>query len=91
MSLNALCGGGPESFEEGLTPVSLDVIESSSKLRPFPILSHDFGPKLINCALVVAIVLFGDPSHVENATYNAGTSDNEGVCPPYTHYPKLHD
>lgn len=30
-------------------------------------------------SLVVAIVLLGDPSHNPNATYNKGTSKNEGV------------
>lgn len=39
---------------------------------------------------VVAIVLFGDPSHVVNATYNEGTSENKGVRltrSPFLSYP----
>lgn len=31
---------------------------------------------------MAAIILFGDPSHVANATYNKGTADNDGVCLP---------
>ncbi|KAG9254479.1 putative acetyl xylanesterase [Emericellopsis atlantica] len=30
---------------------------------------------------VVAIVLFGDPSHVANATYNRGTANSDGLFP----------
>ncbi|KAI6779323.1 Acetylxylan esterase-like protein [Emericellopsis cladophorae] len=30
---------------------------------------------------IVAIVLFGDPSHVANATYNRGTADSDGLFP----------
>lgn len=30
---------------------------------------------------VSAIILFGDPSHVANATYNRGTADNNGIFP----------
>ncbi|KAL6868778.1 hypothetical protein ACO1O0_000096 [Amphichorda felina] len=34
--------------------------------------------KLVHSS-VVAIVLFGDPSHIANATYNKGTSKNDGI------------
>lgn len=40
------------------------------------------GEKLTTTRAVSAIILFGDPSHVANATYNRGTADNDGVRLP---------
>lgn len=40
MSLNGLCGGGGDAFEDDLTPVARSVIESSGKL-PHPPTEYD--------------------------------------------------
>lgn len=51
-------------------------------LPPSLLLAKLTGLLLRACTAVVAITLFGDPTHVANTTYDLGTAINDGVSEP---------
>lgn len=72
VATNTFCGGGGSGFgDDDALPENL--VEDHGMLHKLR------REEKILTPTVAAIILFGDPSHVANATYNKGTADNNGV------------
>lgn len=84
--MDAFCGGSGGLGGGGdLDPLASNVVNPNGMSQPpirFMFFSWVRG-WIAKRSLVVAIVLFGDPSHVANTTYDKGTSKNDGVRNPF--------
>ncbi|CAM1507459.1 Fc.00g071000.m01.CDS01 [Cosmosporella sp. VM-42] len=70
---DVFCGGSGDGFSEAAA-LPTELVDDSGES---PIIYHLICKSLIEA--VVAIVLFGDPSHVANTSYDLGTSIKDGI------------
>lgn len=68
VATDVFCGGSDNK------PLTMSFVKDSGE-HPC---SHLLQTQKLNEA-VVAVIAFGDPSHVANLTYDRGTSKNDGV------------
>jgi hypothetical protein len=96
VATDVFCGGSGGDFPSN-EPVTVKDVKKNGESSLYAQL--DSIPQMLTIP-VVAIITFGDPSHVANVSYNIGDSINDGVSPqnkvavscfstltPYTDFP----
>jgi acetylxylan esterase len=73
---DAMCGGTGGLFNSD-APLSPDLVKKNGKL--LSLLLRNYLEELTRGIAVVAVAVFGDPTHIANLSIDRGASDHDGV------------